>query len=69
VKDLKCPQCRKAVIWHDNPHRPFCSDRSRLLDLGEWADESYRVKGPSEQPWNDENISQINSEKQDIERS
>ena len=26
-----------------NPWRPFCSERCKLVDLGGWADESYRV--------------------------
>ena len=26
-----------------NPWRPFCSERCKLVDLGAWADESYRV--------------------------
>jgi hypothetical protein len=25
---------------------PFCSDRCRLLDLGKWLGEQYRVPGP-----------------------
>ena len=41
---LKCPNCKKIVIWSDEfPHRPFCSHRCKLIDLGEWASESYRV--------------------------
>jgi hypothetical protein len=28
-----------------NPYRPFCCERCRLIDLGAWADESYRVPG------------------------
>jgi len=43
---LKCPTCQQATHWENNPHRPFCSDRCRLLDLGCWADEEYKV--PSE---------------------
>lgn len=43
---LKCPTCRQTTAWQDNPHRPFCSNRCRMLDLGCWADEEYRV--PSE---------------------
>jgi hypothetical protein len=32
------------VAWGpDSPHRPFCSERCRLIDLGAWADEEYRV--------------------------
>jgi endogenous inhibitor of DNA gyrase (YacG/DUF329 family) len=33
------------VQWHDNPSRPFCSERCRLIDLGNWASGDYRVPG------------------------
>ncbi|MDO8345353.1 MAG: DNA gyrase inhibitor YacG [Cellvibrio sp.] len=43
---LTCPSCKKTVLWNDDfPHRPFCSDRCRLIDLGEWASESHRIAG------------------------
>lgn len=43
---VACPQCRKSVEWSsDNPYRPFCSKRCRLIDLGAWADESHRIAG------------------------
>ena len=42
---IKCPTCRKDTAWENNPHRPFCSDRCRLIDLGRWAKESYRIPG------------------------
>jgi endogenous inhibitor of DNA gyrase (YacG/DUF329 family) len=43
---LSCPTCKKTVLWNDDfPHRPFCSDRCRLIDLGEWASESHRIAG------------------------
>jgi len=35
---VPCPQCKKAVNWEGNPHRPFCSERCKLIDLGAWAD-------------------------------
>lgn len=36
----RCPECGGAALrGPDNPHRPFCSRRCRLLDLGEWFDE------------------------------
>ncbi|PLX95350.1 MAG: DNA gyrase inhibitor YacG [Desulfuromonas sp.] len=47
---VPCPKCRKSVDWQGNPHRPFCSERCRQLDLGSWADESYRVAGESVDP-------------------
>lgn len=40
---ITCPACRQATRWQNNPYRPFCSDRCRLLDLGCWAEEEYRV--------------------------
>ncbi|WP_062060299.1 DNA gyrase inhibitor YacG [Cellvibrio sp. OA-2007] len=43
---LACPSCKKTVLWNDDfPHRPFCSDRCRLIDLGEWASENHRIAG------------------------
>ena len=42
---IKCSYCRKSTKWEDNPYRPFCSERCKLIDLGNWASEAYRVKG------------------------
>jgi uncharacterized protein len=39
----RCPLCRAPVSWEGNPHRPFCSERCRLIDLGSWASEDYRI--------------------------
>ncbi len=45
---LQCPTCKKTVLWNDTfPFRPFCSDRCRLIDLGEWASENHRIAGDS----------------------
>ncbi len=57
---VKCPTCRKQTAWENNPHRPFCSDRCQLIDLGAWSDERYRIPGDdaeilSEQDDDDEN--------------
>lgn len=39
-----CPQCGTLVAWSTaNPWRPFCCARCKLIDLGAWAAESYRV--------------------------
>ena len=42
---VKCPTCRKKNEWHNNPYRPFCSERCKLIDLGAWADEKYKIEG------------------------
>ena len=33
------------MAWEGNPHRPFCGLTCRLIDLGRWLDERYRVAG------------------------
>jgi endogenous inhibitor of DNA gyrase (YacG/DUF329 family) len=40
---MKCPICGKPTLWQDNPTRPFCSERCKLIDFGRWADEEYSV--------------------------
>ncbi len=41
---VSCPQCKNEVPWNnDSPYRPFCSERCKLIDLGQWATESYRI--------------------------
>jgi uncharacterized protein len=40
---MNCPTCGKPVKWEDNPTRPFCSERCKLIDFGRWANEEYRV--------------------------
>jgi endogenous inhibitor of DNA gyrase (YacG/DUF329 family) len=56
---VRCPVCRETTHYHaDNPYRPFCSERCRLIDLGQWLEEDYRVAGdsvPNEEIENDEN--------------
>ncbi len=52
---VTCPQCGKEVVWSaDSPYRPFCSERCKLIDLGQWATESYRIpqdeSGTKEEP-------------------
>jgi endogenous inhibitor of DNA gyrase (YacG/DUF329 family) len=39
---MTCPICKKPVAMGD-PEMPFCSERCRLIDLGVWADEGYRI--------------------------
>jgi hypothetical protein len=42
---IKCPICNKVTTWEENPNRPFCSERCKLIDLGKWAEEHYRIEG------------------------
>ncbi len=46
---VHCPRCRKpAEFSPENPFRPFCSQRCRTIDLGAWADESYKIPTKSD---------------------
>ncbi|HEX4869936.1 MAG TPA: DNA gyrase inhibitor YacG [Moraxellaceae bacterium] len=48
---MKCPHCGKSVPWTPaSPHRPFCSERCKLIDLGAWASESHRIPGEALPP-------------------
>lgn len=47
-KKIACPRCGKPNTWlPDNSYKPFCSDRCKLIDLGEWANENRKI--PAEQ--------------------
>ncbi|MET0028935.1 MAG: DNA gyrase inhibitor YacG [Candidatus Thiodiazotropha sp.] len=44
---VPCPTCGKSVPWTaDSTWRPFCSERCRLIDLGDWLDENHRISEP-----------------------
>lgn len=48
---ITCPTCGKQNTWHlKNPYKPFCSDRCKLIDLGEWASETRKIPGNSISP-------------------
>ena len=44
TETVKCPHCGKSVPWtEDYPHKPFCSERCRLIDLGDWLSERHAI--------------------------
>jgi endogenous inhibitor of DNA gyrase (YacG/DUF329 family) len=47
VEEVKarCPRCGTRVSSEENAYRPFCSQRCKLIDLGSWVDEQYRIQG------------------------
>lgn len=46
-----CPQCGQSVRLDDsNPWRPFCSERCKLLDLGDWFAGRYGIPGDDPMP-------------------
>ena len=43
-RTVACPRCGAPVPWTEaSKYKPFCSERCKLIDLGEWAAERYRV--------------------------
>lgn len=52
AKIVNCPVCNKAVEWSEekSPFRPFCSERCRLIDLGDWAGENHAIPGETAPP-------------------
>lgn len=48
---VSCPRCKLTAEYSaDNPYRPFCSERCKMIDLGKWANEEYNIA--SEEPLN-----------------
>ena len=42
----KCPICGKPADLNAPPAGPFCSERCKLIDLGKWLGEDYRISEP-----------------------
>ncbi len=43
-RQIHCPKCHAVIVWSaENPYRPFCSERCKLIDLGQWATGGYRI--------------------------
>ncbi len=42
-----CPICKKPTDTETHADFPFCSERCRLLDLGNWASEKYVISEPA----------------------
>ena len=42
---IKCPICGAFVPLADQ-RAPFCSERCKLLDLGNWASGRYQISRP-----------------------
>ena len=42
-RTFPCPRCGETSTWEDNAFRPFCSERCKLIDLGAWASDEYKL--------------------------
>lgn len=50
MPSVRCPVCQKLFDSEQSPAMPFCSERCRLVDLGQWLDEKHGLpyEGPEE---------------------
>lgn len=54
-RTVVCPTCGAQAPWTaENRWRPFCSERCKLIDLGQWATEKYRVPVVEPEPEQDQ---------------
>jgi endogenous inhibitor of DNA gyrase (YacG/DUF329 family) len=44
---FRCPICKKPTDSGANPEFPFCSERCKLYDLGNWSSEKYVISEPA----------------------
>lgn len=52
MQSVTCPQCENPTnLGADNPYRPFCCERCKMIDLGEWFDESRGIAAEEEDEW------------------
>ena len=55
MKHVPCPRCgQPALFAPENRSRPFCSERCKLIDLGDWASERFRIAAEDENKPDDE---------------
>jgi endogenous inhibitor of DNA gyrase (YacG/DUF329 family) len=59
---MKCPICKKDVVL-GAPHMPFCSERCRIIDLGNWASGKYVISTPVTDDTEDEESENQQSDK------
>lgn len=51
VLKVNCPTCKEIVAWSEkSAFRPFCSERCKLIDFGEWASERHSIAGEPVDP-------------------
>jgi endogenous inhibitor of DNA gyrase (YacG/DUF329 family) len=43
---VKCPTCGRENDFNADPLGPFCSSRCKMIDLGKWFGEEYRISEP-----------------------
>lgn len=60
-----CPYCKAVTVWDGNPWRPFCSERCKMVDLGMWSMEQYRIAGKPTEEQGESNSTPGSSDRED----
>jgi uncharacterized protein len=55
--EVKCVNCQEKFLYYDSEFRPFCSERCKLVDLGQWFQGGYSIA--TKEPLNEEDINVI----------
>ncbi len=42
---VKCPKCKTEFNYYKSEYRPFCTQRCKEVDMGNWLTESYVIEG------------------------
>ena len=68
---VRCPQCDTKFSYYKSEFRPFCCERCKMIDLGHWFEESYRLptKETIQNNQQNEDQGEVNDEGQDEENS
>ncbi len=43
IMKIKCPECDTIFDYYQSTSRPFCSEKCKMIDLGHWFHETYRI--------------------------
>ena len=57
---VNCPKCDEKFSYYSSDYRPFCSERCKMIDLGQWFRGDYTVA--SEKPLDDSDLAIIERE-------
>ncbi len=64
-REVNCPTCKKKFNYFSSEFRPFCCERCRLIDLGQWLTESYSVPAEKLTPDEIDTIEKLQNEDQE----
>ena len=67
--EVTCPTCKKKFNYYESDFRPFCSERCRLIDLGQWLSESYTVPVEKLTEEESQTLEQLINEKSNEEKN